>query len=315
MLDKSRPELHYQTAAPPVTRGQFRILLFLMLILVVMTAQSNYAPGITAWVKNAWALHQQDVAHRAEVKRNLAIQQQCLSYSEPASKAVWEEDPERAAKLLAGAGYQAIVPSGGPGSVLHEVVPPLAVALMPKFVPESIFSGLQFSPAANAALLFLHGRQASAQPQRLVAVCIYCSLQATEVGGLANQSFDGNLTKWQYLVANSFGTQNDDGIPTPDGPPYLSLQMQPNAGGTGMPVHWTAATQPGDPGKLKVQYKQQLRVYAGQPDPADASHFTINYVLDGQPGVIDGWLKADGSVALRPRAGKVVNSLWYPYAK
>jgi hypothetical protein len=44
-----------------------------------------------------------------------------------------------------------------------------------------------------------------------------------------------------------------------------------------------------------------LRLFAGQPDAGDASHFTIDYVLGEQRGVIDGWLKEDGSVVLEKR--------------
>lgn len=42
------------------------------------------------------------------------------------------------------------------------------------------------------------------------------------------------------------------------------------------------------------------RLFAGQPDPADASHFTIAYERDGPStrvsGVIDGWLQDDDTV-------------------
>ena len=34
-----------------------------------------------------------------------------------------------------------------------------------------------------------------------------------------------------------------------------------------------------------------LRIFAGQPDPNDPSHFTIEYEADGKRGVIDGWLR------------------------
>jgi hypothetical protein len=44
-----------------------------------------------------------------------------------------------------------------------------------------------------------------------------------------------------------------------------------------------------------------LRLFAGQADANDASHFTIDYVLGDQKGVIDGWLKDDGSVLLEKR--------------
>jgi hypothetical protein len=40
---------------------------------------------------------------------------------------------------------------------------------------------------------------------------------------------------------------------------------------------------------------EPLRFYAGQPDPVDPSHFTISYTAGKRPGVIDGWLTADGN--------------------
>jgi len=45
------------------------------------------------------------------------------------------------------------------------------------------------------------------------------------------------------------------------------------------------------------------RLYAGQLDPIDESHFTIRYELDGKSGVIDGWLMPDDSVKLQNRGG------------
>jgi len=47
----------------------------------------------------------------------------------------------------------------------------------------------------------------------------------------------------------------------------------------------------------------KVRVFNGQPDPSDASHFTIGYEVDGQPGTIDGWLTDDGIVKLEVRDG------------
>jgi hypothetical protein len=44
-----------------------------------------------------------------------------------------------------------------------------------------------------------------------------------------------------------------------------------------------------------------LRLFAGQRDPKDPSHFTIAYTIAGQPGLVDGWLKEDGTVLLEPR--------------
>ena len=45
----------------------------------------------------------------------------------------------------------------------------------------------------------------------------------------------------------------------------------------------------------------KTRIFAGQPDPADASHFTIRYQLWGQEDIIDGKLQDDDRVTLIPR--------------
>jgi hypothetical protein len=43
------------------------------------------------------------------------------------------------------------------------------------------------------------------------------------------------------------------------------------------------------------------RVFAGQPDESDPSHFTIVTEADGRRSVVDGWLMADDTVALEKR--------------
>jgi hypothetical protein len=49
--------------------------------------------------------------------------------------------------------------------------------------------------------------------------------------------------------------------------------------------------------------RAEVRVFGGQPDPADPAHFTIAYTLNDRPGVIDGRLLDDGTVDLRVREG------------
>ncbi len=44
-----------------------------------------------------------------------------------------------------------------------------------------------------------------------------------------------------------------------------------------------------------------LRIFAGQPDPADDSKFTIDYEMWGQRDTLDGQVADDGRVALTPR--------------
>lgn len=63
-----------------------------------------------------------------------------------------------------------------------------------------------------------------------------------------------------------------------------------------------AATRP-----AAINYGNKLRVFAGQPDAADASRFTIAYQLDGKPGTIDGQVR-DEEIVLRPREGAPANA-------
>jgi len=48
---------------------------------------------------------------------------------------------------------------------------------------------------------------------------------------------------------------------------------------------------------------RRVRVFAGQTDAADESHFTMGYDIDGYAGTIDGWLDQYDSVRLQVRDG------------
>ena len=54
----------------------------------------------------------------------------------------------------------------------------------------------------------------------------------------------------------------------------------------------------------------ELRFFAGQPDPKDASHFTVEYELGGVKNFIDGWLTDDDYLRIAPRGGQVDKSVW-----
>ena len=51
-----------------------------------------------------------------------------------------------------------------------------------------------------------------------------------------------------------------------------------------------------------------IQLFAGQPDPADESHFTMKYCLGSQTGIIDGWLLPSECVKLQIRNGPAINS-------
>src|SRR5439155_6113067 len=59
-------------------------------------------------------------------------------------------------------------------------------------------------------------------------------------------------------------------------------------------------------GDIQLKLKDQWRIFTGRVDPADASHITIAYDIDGKPGVIDGRLNDGDRLMLQPRAGSLV---------
>jgi hypothetical protein len=53
--------------------------------------------------------------------------------------------------------------------------------------------------------------------------------------------------------------------------------------------------------RQRLSTAKSIQIYAGQPDLGDPSHFTIPFTLDGEAGVIDGYLQNDDSVTLKAR--------------
>jgi hypothetical protein len=50
---------------------------------------------------------------------------------------------------------------------------------------------------------------------------------------------------------------------------------------------------------------KRWRIFPGQVDPADPTHLTIPYEIDGTPGLIDGRLNDGDRLMLTPRAGRL----------
>jgi hypothetical protein len=57
----------------------------------------------------------------------------------------------------------------------------------------------------------------------------------------------------------------------------------------------------GDGAQITIGVGKRLRVFAGQPDPNNASHFTIDYELDGARITLDGWLQDAQTVKIEIR--------------
>jgi hypothetical protein len=77
-----------------------------------------------------------------------------------------------------------------------------------------------------------------------------------------------------------------------------------------VPWTWTPAAD-GQPERFRIDAPNTYRFYAGQPDPADPSRFTIDYDMNGTRGTIRGRVKGDETIELLPTTGRVVGSRWY----
>src|SRR4051812_25727940 len=117
MSEKESPQrpLPYERSGsgPFVSRGQFRWLLILLTVHLLIVNQTTYAPGLRIAVNEWRAIRQQKAAREQAVKQALAVEQQAMNFAEPAAKVVWEEDPDEGAKLIAGAGYRWIHDDSG----------------------------------------------------------------------------------------------------------------------------------------------------------------------------------------------------------
>jgi len=119
-----------------------------------------------------------------------------------------------------------------------------------------------FSPPA--ALLFMHELRAPGCAPRLVVI--------EQGGNSANPEY--------FLVPGGF----DHRVLEPAGIQHaLNDVTGPCSGNT----------------PLAPSSRSAFRIYAGQPDPADPSHFTIRFTADGVTRVVNGHLKADGSLDMR----------------
>jgi hypothetical protein len=82
---------------------------------------------------------------------------------------------------------------------------------------------------------------------------------------------------------------------------------------TPTPAAWVFTPGAGTAGgQVKLEQRNRLRVFAGQPDATDPSRFTIAYDVDGTPGILRGRLKDDDTIELRPSTGKLVGDRWHP---
>lgn len=178
-----------------------------------------------------------------------------------------------------------------PPRVVFVDEPKAAAALVkqPNYFPDfsggrrAVYQNRAWSAFAGTAAppVFMHRRTSPGGNERLVVV------QISTVGGGADPY--NRIVFVPYV----------EGIATPKGRHFVAgaatipgLEMYRHPG------DWTAVVE-------------------GRPDPADPSHFTIDYSHNNTPGTLDGWLNDDDTVTLSPREGVTADAgaryvLWSP---
>jgi hypothetical protein len=329
--DPKGPLSYENATGQAVSRRQFRWLFALVVLNLLLTLQGNFAPGVSTFFKQRWAQYQAERAQAAAVAQAKALEQQALTWKEPPDKVVWDEDTETAAGRLAAQGYHAMRVEGLNDQPLLANWPRGAAAVSPPFV-DQVWAGLsrhrhQFpwlsdQPAVSRdahALLFVHGLKTPSGEQRLVFVHVEGQLSVRRPGpslggqGQPGQPMGGSVEKRLRLVAHQC-------IPGGGAKPIslanngrATLLIHPDDGEIQFPWTWTPPG-PGQAERFQIKSPQTFRFYAGQPDPADPSHFTIDYDLNGKRGTIHGRLKENGRLELTPAAGLLVGARWYPDA-
>jgi hypothetical protein len=193
---------------------------------------------------------------------DVAADQVCLNYAAPAYQVVYEEQPDLV-KLHLG--------QGGDWVDLSRAANRCGVPASGRVpVCWSALSRMSNAPplAPAAAIVFLHERRTPTGRPELVVV-----------------AYDGQMRlPWA----------------TPGGWTISSIGLSasvksPAVRGSPLPP-WHGAARRLDAEPFVAMYR--LRLFAGQPDAVDPTHFTIRYELDGPPastgpgpaGTIDGWV-------------------------
>jgi hypothetical protein len=194
------------------------------------------------------------------------LQRKCMNYTAPPERVVFESNPDAAKELLKDPAYaRSIFDSESKlPTALYQTS--LIADLEAKDRFETLLDTLRTHagsrfPIEHMPLCFLGERRSTSGESRLIeAYAIPFSLPSP-------QGFSGSLT--MRVIKPGTLTQSSKHT---NGHPYWPLLTN---------LH---------------NKPSNLKIYTGQPDPVDASHFMIRYEAYGNEKILDCWLQPDDSV-------------------
>ena len=304
---RSRLDYKADPAGGPVTVRGIRLLVVLTLINTTLLAMSVLGPQLFPFLRQQWAQWRVSRAEAKTKQAALVLQQQCLAHAAPAEKVVYEEDPAEAARLLREFPLGYAPTARGVGSAPPGWVSPLRAALPPYFVPyvDAVHGGTRIH-GADDPLLFLHARTTPGGTTYVVAVQL--GVHHVFYRDVIAHGATGKTMGVRYQQDKSRTLTGVARIADQAGPAAMKVRQHHRAASLALPDSERRVICEVSGGLAldatpAIEYGNVMRFFAGQPDPADASHFTIRYQADGREGVIDGWMKDDG-LHLRPREGQ-----------
>jgi hypothetical protein len=300
----SPPPLAYERPSG-VTRGAFRLLLLLTLINTILLGTSLMGPQTWQAVRGAYTGFKERRAGAAAAAQRRAALQAAATFAFPDGHVTYTEAPDEAMRLvLQGLRYEPILAENS------NTPPPNWQAPVGAYLPPALAT---HAPLGTPGVLFVHERTSPNGTTMLVLV----AMRATYA--FENQIFildrdtveetTYRLSKRRRLQSVAL-TTGSNGDPKTERQYELELILpdhQLTEVGTDRRPRYARA-----PATVPViKPGNQLRFFGGSPDAADASHFTIPFELDGQAGIIDGWLR-DDALVLTPRQGRVLPTAQHP---
>ena len=318
------PALQYDARPPGITRRQMSYFLLLLTINTMLFAGFICLPTVSPMVKDWWADYQkrreqnkQAAAKAAKVQAALA---ECLAYSVPPDTMVYAEGAQDAAKMLTTDGRARsllseppmVSPEGGRygGNATRQLLvntvwqPPVRrqrAAAIENWMT-ALLGNMHPSVPPETATVFLGEMKTPGGNRRLVCVSLAVDQKIIQFEGR-----EGTLRSYRYELDTRrlLGAAVFD--PQKAGPPVHTAMVihEPPGQRTIIPP------PPDDPSLTPpprtIKPNVTWRIFAGQIDPADASHLTIGYEIDGKAGVIDGRLNDGDRLMFTPRTGGLMS--------
>ena len=237
------------------------------------------------------------VAAQVQAARNSATEQrlqELLTNALGPTTIVYEEEPVAAKKLR-----------GNSSGVVNQQatrdisMQPFWGAFEPPAYRASGFWENGVTNESEDALLFSHTLTSPSGNTRLVMLEMEVKLATVTAPKDEHRVAINRRLKYRICETKPFGNM----------PTILrhgtSLKLVQDGEANLIPIKWIDGTL-----RAARPKEYNLRVFAGQPDPQDPSHFTVEYEVGGVKNVIDGWLTDDDYLRILPRGGTVDKANW-----